>query len=162
GVNALMIGTNDGNDDFEYYGHAQAVLIGGQKSNTLIGGQMEFGGGLPAGIYTHVHPKNFIRFPPFVQDPTRRGRADGFGELPPLLVDLQENPVVLARELVAGDGPDFLVGTAGADQLYAGSTNNTFNGLGGGDQVYGNAANDVVAAAGQTVNNIFVESAINN
>src|SRR5262249_22867282 len=42
----LLIG-GSGNDDLEYHAGGQAFLVGGGGSNTLIGGQVEYGNYLP-------------------------------------------------------------------------------------------------------------------
>jgi hypothetical protein len=163
-VNALMIGGDDGDDDFEYYGHGQAVLIGGKKSNTLIGRHLEYGGGLPQEVYDRVQHGDYSDFPDWVARVSVPGPAQySFKGIDPFtgppgfttlftIAHPGENPLINARELQGGDGDDFLVGTAGADVLYGGSGTNTFNGLGGGDVVHGEY--------GQ--HNTFIESAMNN
>jgi streptogramin lyase len=159
-VNILMVGTDGGNDDFENYApgiqtglaQGQAVLIGGNKTNTLIGGQVEYGGGLPLNW-------DYSSFPGFVSSVSVDAQVVLGYQNSGLAILGPGNPLVNAPslfQLFSTDGTDILVGTPGPDQLHGGSGINTFVGLGGGDSLYGNTGNDY-----GTPTNTFIESALN-
>jgi streptogramin lyase len=155
-VDALMIGTDGGNDDFEYYGRGEAVLVGGKKNNTLVRGTLEFAAGLPPIVEQNVQQGNYSDFPDFI---TKDLKVDNQIFIDPIIPLLPGNPLINAPKLGTGDGADILVGTGDADNLYGGSGTNTFNGLGGGDNLYGNTADSNGLGAS---NNIFIESALRN
>jgi streptogramin lyase len=153
-VNVLMVGSDTGNDTFEYYGNAQAILIGGKKANTLVGGQTEFGGGLPYGFLQDVKSGNYSDFP--------GGWVQNIG-FQPLGFDSKLNPVfgnpiTLSPQLDSGDGPDSLTGTPTADVLYGGSSSNVFIGEGGGDLIRGDEGDPYAGSGG--IQNTFLESAL--
>src|SRR5262249_42184380 len=148
-----------GNDDFENYApgiqtglaQGQAVLIGGNRNNTLIGGQVEYGGGLPL-VW------DYSSFPAFVSAVSVDAQVVFGYQNSGLAILWPGNPLVNAPslfQLFAKDGSDVLVGTPGPDQLYGGSGTNTFIGLGGGDSLFGNTGDPY-----GTPTNTFIESAL--
>jgi streptogramin lyase len=153
-VNVLMVGSDTGNDNFEYDGNGQAILIGGKKTNTLVGGQLEFGGGLPYGFLQDVRNGNYSDFPGnWVQN--IGDQLLGYDSSGQIAIG---NPITISPQLDTGDGPDSLTGTPTSDVLYGGSSSNVFIGEGGGDTIRGDEGDPYAGSGG--IKNTFLESAL--
>ena len=124
-VSAILIGGNGGNH-LEYHATGGAYLVGGGGSNTLIGGEVEYGNYLNS---------SHLQFPdPYFNCPT-----DVLAELA-LLVSKTGN-----------EGKDDLVDSVPSAVMVGGPDDNTFEPYGNNETIYGGAGDNTYEVSGYGV-----------